>query len=84
MKAVRIMFGIAAVVVATTGASAAPTARPVLPPVEYIDTETVTNVSFTAWEQGLKEFRFDLESTGTVSNNVELAFGTDADGNVTR
>ena len=83
MKAVRIMFGIAAVVVATTGASAAPTARPVLPPVEYIDTETVTNVSFTAWEQGLKEFRFDLEFTGTASNNVEMAFGTDADGNGT-
>lgn len=64
-----------------TGAYAAPAARPVLPPVEYADTETVTNVAFTAWEQGLKEFRFDLAFPGTASNNVEMAFGTDADGN---
>ncbi|MBO7405805.1 MAG: helix-turn-helix domain-containing protein [Clostridia bacterium] len=80
MKAARIVFGVAAAVIAATGAYAAPTARPLLPPVEYIDTETVTNVSFTAWEQGLKEFRFDLEFTGSASNNVEMAFGTDADG----
>ena len=51
--------------------------------MEYVDTETVTNVSFTAWEQGLKEFRFNLEFTGSVSNNVEMAFGTDADGDGT-
>ena len=63
-----------------SGAYAAPVARPLLPPVEYADTETVTNVAFTAWERGLKEFRFDLEFTGTSSNNVEMAFGTDADG----
>ena len=64
-------------------AYAAPTARPVLPGVEYTDTETVTNVAFTAWEQGLKEFRFDLEFTGSASNNVEMAFGTDANGDGT-
>ena len=61
-------------------ASAASAARPVLPPVEYADTETATNVAFTAWEQGMREFRFDLGFYGTASNNVEMAFGTDADG----
>lgn len=61
-------------------ASAASAARPALPPVEYADTETVTNVAFTAWEQGMREFRFDLEFGGTASNNIEMAFGTDADG----
>ena len=59
---------------------AMPAVRPTLPPVEHVDTETVTNVAFTAWEQGLREFRFDLEFTGTASNNVEMAFGTDVDG----
>ena len=62
-------------------AYALPAVRPVLPPVVNADTETVTNVAFAAWEQGLREFRFDLEFTGTASNNVEMAFGTDADGN---
>lgn len=62
-------------------AQALPAVRPVLPPVADADTETVTNVAFAAWEQGLREFRFDLAFTGTASNNVEMAFGTDADGN---
>ena len=62
-------------------AYALPAVRPVLPPVVNADTETVTNVAFAAWEQGLREFRFDLEFTGSASNNVEMAFGTDADGN---
>ena len=62
-------------------AYALPAVRPVLPPIEYADTETVTNVAFTAWERGLREFRFDLAFTGTASNNVEMAFGADADGN---
>lgn len=61
-------------------AYALPAVRPVLPPVADADTETVTNVAFTAWERGLREFRFDLAFTGTASNNVEMAFGTDADG----
>lgn len=54
--------------------------RPALPPVANLDTETVTNLAFTAWEQGLHEFRFDLSFAGTASNNVEIAFGTDANG----
>lgn len=71
----------AGMVLSATAVYALPAVRPALPTVEYADTETVTNVAFTAWEQGLKEFRFDLEFTGTASNNVEMAFGADADGN---
>ena len=41
-------------------AYARPAVRPVLPPVADADTETVTNMPFTAWERGLREFRFDL------------------------
>ena len=61
-------------------AHALPAVRPALPPVASPDTETVTNLAFTAWERGLHEFRFDLSFAGTTSNNVEIAFGTDANG----
>ena len=52
--------------------------RPVLPPVECPDTEVVTNVAVSA--QGSREYAFELAFSGTVSNNVEIAFGADADG----
>ena len=52
--------------------------RPVLPPVEHLDTEVVTNVAISA--QGSREYAFELAFSGTASNNVEIAFGTDADG----
>jgi hypothetical protein len=55
-------------------------ARPVLPVVEHADTETVTNVALAAWEPVMREFLFDLEFSGTASNNVEMAFGVDSDG----
>ena len=49
-----------------------------LPPVEHPDTEVVTNVAVLA--QGSCEYAFELAFLGTASNNVEIAFGTDADG----
>ena len=52
--------------------------RPVLPPVECPDTEVVTNVVVSA--RGSREYSFELAFPGTASNNVEIAFGTDADG----
>ena len=51
--------------------------RPVLPTVEHLDTETVTNVSFSAWQPHLRYFTFKLAFNATSSNNVEVAFGTD-------
>ena len=81
MRSLALLFAVFAWSAIEWPAYALPSVRPVLPPVVNADTETVTNVAFTAWEQGLREFRFDLEFTGTPSNNVEMAFGTDADGN---
>ena len=52
--------------------------RPVLPPVEYPDTEVMTNMAVSA--QGSREYSFELTFSGTASNNVEIAFGADADG----
>ena len=58
-------------------ALALPPVRPVLPPVEYLDTETATNVPFTAWQEHLRYFTFKLAFDASPSNNVEMAFGTD-------
>ena len=58
-------------------ALALPPVRPVLPPVECLDTETVTNVPFTAWQEHLRHFTFKLAFDATPLNNVEMAFGTD-------
>ncbi|MBR4615888.1 MAG: hypothetical protein IKO55_09795 [Kiritimatiellae bacterium] len=60
--------------------TAATDMRPVLPPVEYPDTEVVTNVVISTVAQGSREYAFELTFSGTVSNNVEIAFGADADG----
>ena len=50
-----------------------------LPRGEYADTEATTNVPFAFGPQGAKHFKFDLCLAGTPSNNVQLAFGRDAD-----
>ena len=67
-----------AVVAAT--AAAATDIRPVLPPVQHLDTEVVTNVAISVAAQGAREYAFELSFSGTASNNVEIAFGVDADG----
>ena len=51
----------------------------VLPAVQHLDTEVVTNVAVFA--QGSREYAFELAFSGMASNNVEIAFGSDADGN---
>ena len=70
------LFSSIAVVAATV--ATATDIRPVLPLVEHPDTEVVTNIAVSA--QGPREYSFELAFSGTASNNVEIAFGTDADG----
>lgn len=53
--------------------------RSTLPPVEHPDTEVMTNMTVSA--QGSREYSFGLTFSGTASNNVEIAFGSDADSN---
>lgn len=60
-------------------AFALPPVHPVLPPVTYIDTETVTNVPFTAWQEHAGKFKFSLTCRTTATNNVQFAFGRDVD-----
>ena len=67
------------------GAALAAWARTVvpasLPPAVHADTEVSTNVPFTATLDAAGRFAFDLSCRATPSNNVEVAFGTDANGN---
>ncbi len=60
--------------------AAATDVRPVLPLVEHPDTEVVTNLVISTAAQGSREYAFELVFSGAASNNVEIAFGTDADG----
>ena len=48
-----------------------------LPPVAHADSETVTNVPFTASLDAAGRFRLSLSCLATPSNNVEAAFGVD-------
>jgi hypothetical protein len=67
------------VCVATSAAFALPPVRPALPPVAYIDAETTTNVQFTAWQEHVGTFKLSLTCRTTATNNVQFAFGRDAD-----
>ena len=58
----------------------APT-RTSLPPVVHADTETTTNVAFAAGIPYSGKFALSLECLATPSNNVQVAFGTDANAN---
>ncbi len=54
---------------------------PSLPEAAYADTEVVTNVAFDAGVAGNNTFALSLALDASPSNNVEVAFGCDADGN---
>ena len=56
---------------------AMPVVPAALPPVVHSDTETVTNVPFTAALDAAGRFRLSLSCLATPSNNVEAAFGVD-------
>ncbi len=64
-------------------ACALPPVRPALPSVAHADTEVVTNVPFAAWQEHVGKFTFTLACNATASNNVQVAFGKDADGDGT-
>ena len=46
----------------------------------YADTEISTNVQLAVWEKDLKRFEFNLAFLATPSNNVQVSFGVDEDG----
>ena len=52
-----------------------------LPAWEFADTEVSTNVPFAFPQANVKHLLLSLELAGTPSNNVEVAFGRDANTN---
>lgn len=75
----HILSSIAVLIAASAwGRAAVPAA---LPPAVHADTETVTNVPFAVALDAAGRLSFDLVCRATPSNNVEVAFGRDADGN---
>ena len=73
-------LGIMSLLLASAGAWARTVVPASLPPAVHADTEVSTNVPFTATLDAAGRFAFDLSCRATPSNNVEVAFGTDADG----
>lgn len=62
-------------------AHAAEVQLPPVPPPTHFDTESVTNAALPAAVATARLLRCTVELTATPSNNVEVAFGRDADGN---
>ena len=50
-----------------------------LPPWEHADTEVTTNCPFSFASPFVVDFRLAMEFESTPSNNVQIAFGRDAD-----
>ena len=57
---------------------------PAMPPPEYDDCEVVTNCVFDASRDDAKMFAVRIELDATPSNGVEVVFGRDADGTLSR
>lgn len=80
LKRLIAIAGIALVAAGALPAFALPPVRPSLPPVAHADAETTTNVPFSAWQESPGRFRLCLTCRTTPTNNVQMAFGTDIDG----
>lgn len=51
-----------------------------LPVSPVADTEASTNVAFNVVRSDVKDFDVRIELAGSISNNVQIAFGRDTDG----
>ena len=51
-----------------------------LPPSGFADTEVSTNIAFVVERPAMTRIEFTVELDATPTNNVEVAIGTDADG----
>lgn len=79
MVSMRRLFSALSSLCAVLPAAARQPVTSALPSSAYADTEVSTNVPFTAWEEHQKRFEYRLSFEATPSNNVQVAFGGDAD-----
>ena len=76
------VIGVVLLLLLPTMSALASSSVPVsLPSVVHADTETTTNVAFAAGIPYSGKFALALECLATPSNNVQVAFGTDANAN---
>ena len=69
-----------ALAMAARGAfAAAPRHVSNMPDSPYLDTEVSTNIVFKSSQNELRKIDVDMEFVGTPTNNVQVAFGHDAD-----
>ena len=66
----KVFFPMAAVAVTVTP----------LPPSEFADTEVSTNIAFAVERPAMTRIEFTVALDATPTNNVEVAIGTDANG----
>ena len=59
----------------------APVVRTGLPLSPFADTEISTNIAFAAYGPRQRRFTYELAFDAAPSNNFEVAFGRDGDGN---
>ena len=52
-----------------------------MPDSPYLDTEVSTNIVFKSSQNEFRKIDVDMQFVGTPTNNVQIAFGHDADGN---
>jgi len=67
------------VLFATLTLHARTVAVPKLPAPTFLDTEISTNIAITAWTEQMRALKIVLLLDATPSNNVQVAFGSDAD-----
>ena len=60
---------------------ASPVRQATLPHPVFADTEVSTNIAFSAWEGRTGDFWYTFTFNASPSNNVQIALGTDIDGN---
>ena len=80
MRKLLTIVGLAVLAIPVLAARVATTLPP---PSPYADTESVTNVTFGVGVPGDNVFSLSLVLDASPSNNVEVAFGCDANGNGT-
>jgi len=75
------ILDIIVVTMAACGAfAAAPRHVSNMPDSPYLDTEVSTNIVLKSSQNELRKIGVDMEFVGTPTNNVQIAFGHDADG----
>ena len=79
----KAFFFVPLCVVALSALARPPMCPALPPPSPYADTESVTNVTFGVGVPGDNVFSLSLVLDASPSNNVEVAFGCDANGNGT-